>query len=474
MAFLGQNCALPPGEYELSVQFFGSGRLIALSGEKVQAFSIADNSQNSIANPNIRDEIADPDLNTGKKGVSININGFGIRLGGAEKRPACGKITAITRIGCGGRDPQTGLVSYNIMIILVNTPIAQTGSCSFMVQSVVAKTKGELSLSAQKLPLAIASTDTVSYTFRFTPASAKVTDAIFSVRGIWEGNAQALELNPELKLPACNDCGCGTWDNMTLGGAAGVATATSSLNVERGSKTPIIWSCGQLIRFASNYRCSSSVAGCKALTSWDIQRDGSSVQTGKGTNQVSDSFTPSGNGTYTITLNADCGDLSCPNAVYTLIVQDCQPDGPPNPPSDPPKNPVTEVPNTPVDDVLNVIVRVNIPEKDTNEKDKKSEIKGSFYYIIPSEYTGEIVNATDTLFLQIQNSYAPNTKQLNYTLRNLFTDKVSQETRANITNNQGTIRIALPLQNSIIAKGETGLLIVKDYKRYYYITFKRN
>ncbi len=314
----------------------------------------------------------------------------------------------------------------------------------------------------------------VSYTFMYTPASAKATDAQFTMSGTWEGNAMPLELKPALKLPVCLDCSCGTWDNLTVANPPGLASAADAVNSSKyESGKAIAWHCGLPFNFSSTYQCSSGAAECKATTTCDIQKDGTSIKTGSGTNNINDTFTPAGNGTYTITLNADCGGITCPPVVYTVLIKDCQTETPPNPPADPPLNPVTTVPKIPVT-VPPIDVQVNIPASNPKKQNKQPNNTGHFYYIIPPEYTGEVVNAADTLFLQVQNSYAPNTKHLNYTIRNLANDKVSRETKMNIINNQGLIRIALPLQNSGIGKGETGMLMVNDYKRYYYISFKRN
>lgn len=53
LSLLGQECTLPPGEYDLCVQFFGNGPtgLIALSEEKCKAFSIRANEQQNYQAP---------------------------------------------------------------------------------------------------------------------------------------------------------------------------------------------------------------------------------------------------------------------------------------------------------------------------------------------------------------------------------------------------------------------------------------
>jgi hypothetical protein len=55
MALIGQGCTLPPGDYELSVQFFGysNGKTIAFSEEKIKAFSIRGNEQQTYQLPQL-------------------------------------------------------------------------------------------------------------------------------------------------------------------------------------------------------------------------------------------------------------------------------------------------------------------------------------------------------------------------------------------------------------------------------------
>ena len=95
-------------------------------------------------------------------------------------------------------------------------------------------------------------------------------------------------------------------------------------------------------------------------------------------------------------------------------------------------------------------------------------------YSLSVEYPNEVVNVTDTLSFQIDNNYSSGSNKLSYTITNLTNNQVSPLTKLGTKNNQGLIRIHLPLQNSGVARGETGLLTLTDYKKYYYISFKRN
>lgn len=55
VSFIGQDCTLPPGDYELSVQFFGysNGKTIAFSDEKTKPFTVKGNDQQAYQPPAI-------------------------------------------------------------------------------------------------------------------------------------------------------------------------------------------------------------------------------------------------------------------------------------------------------------------------------------------------------------------------------------------------------------------------------------
>ncbi|MEJ7693430.1 SdrD B-like domain-containing protein [Daejeonella sp.] len=130
--------------------------------------------------------------------------------------------------------------------------------------------------------------------------------------------------------------------------------------------------------------------------------------------------------------------------------------------------------------------KVNPELEKEEEKAKLNEpITVNSYHFISDDHTSgiieassndktEIIVAGDTLFLQIENNYSSGSNQFTYTIRNLSNNKTSQLTKLDIKNSQGLIRIALPIQNSVVGKGETGMLTLNDSKKYYYIRFKRN
>jgi hypothetical protein len=119
----------------------------------------------------------------------------------------------------------------------------------------------------------------------------------------------------DVRLPECNTCGCGTWSPLTV---------NRITKYQCGVRTEIPWKCGQPFNFISAYQCSPNNESCQAKTSWVIAKDGTNIKTGNGTGNIGDSFTPAGNGTYTLTLNAVCNGIDCPPCIYTIVVKDCK------------------------------------------------------------------------------------------------------------------------------------------------------
>ena len=96
------------------------------------------------------------------------------------------------------------------------------------------------------------------------------------------------------------------------------------------------------------------------------------------------------------------------------------------------------------------------------------------YHSITSDYSSKVVDIKDTLFIQIENNYSSGSNQLSYTIRNLSNNKTTQPIPFDNKDAKGLVRITLPIQNSIIAKGETGMLTVSYSGQYYYLSFRRN
>lgn len=657
VGLLGQACILPPGNYEISVQFFGdhNGKTIPLSNEKIKSFTIeASLPAESAQKPG--DAGVASDAQNNKPGFAVSVGGLGnIVFGGAKKKVIyCGKITSATRIRCAGNNPQTGAPSFYITMVITNSPVDRVKSCDFMVNAITPEKQGDISSTTEKLPLTIAANASVTYSFKYTPLNLRDDSAKFSIRGTWNGDARnPLELEPELKLPPCVTCDCGSWSPLAVNQSlkfeygdkniiswkcnqpfsfntiykcaasgqpcdastsweiakdgvsiktgegtndivdtftpAANGTYTITLNAscngikcppsvytiavedcktcdcgawsplavnnavkfENAVKNTIAWKCGQPFSFTSVYQCGQNSQGCQATTTWQIAKDGVSIKTGSGNGEAADSFTPTGNGTYIIALNAACNGIKCPPAVYTVVVEDCTtcdcgnwisplvnirandsavstlkcgesatvskgsysitvPDfncipkdtscavsyswsvrGGPVAVNGTRKTFVYNferagiytIEITPVcggkkctvckfqlivDDSM---IRVNAEK---SEPKKQLATLQHWYYVIRPEYSGEIVYAKDTLFLQVENNYSSGSNQLTYTIRNLSNDKSSRPAKLPVASSQGLIRVALPLQNSVVQSGETGMLIMNDFKKYYYISFKRN
>jgi hypothetical protein len=112
--------------------------------------------------------------------------------------------------------------------------------------------------------------------------------------------------------PSPDSCKCGEW---------GLLVVNKERNYACGNK--IGWHCNQLFNFTTTYQCRTNDKTCQAATSWEIKRDGLSIKTGTGTNIITDGFTPTSNGIYTIILNATCNGIKCPLCTYTIVVKDC-------------------------------------------------------------------------------------------------------------------------------------------------------
>ncbi|MFI5138271.1 MAG: hypothetical protein ACHQIM_10625, partial [Sphingobacteriales bacterium] len=119
-----------------------------------------------------------------------------------------------------------------------------------------------------------------------------------------------------ISIKDCPTCDCGNWRPLKV-----IQLGARVAGFECGSN--IQWKCNQPFSFTSTYLCNSNGQSCRAIMSWEIARDGVSIKTGNGTNTITDSFTPTGNGAYTITLYAVCNGIKCPPCTYTVVVADC-------------------------------------------------------------------------------------------------------------------------------------------------------
>lgn len=440
-ALLMEECALPPGDYELSVQFFGysDGKTAALSEEKIKKFSIKSGESDN-----------------GKNSISLNIGGIGVVFGGRKQTAVCGTITSFTKVTCAGTDKKTGLPDYAITVKMVNKPVQKDKACTFILNSVTALSEGNvLPNGRQNLPLKIASNDSVSYSFIFTPASLNSLYAKFSITGNWNGDAAAtVEMEPALTLQQCAVCGCGSWTNLTVGNA-GAATK----KFECGDKVEIPWKCGQPFSFSCNFQCAGAVK-CDAVTAWQIQKDGVSVKTGGG-NNINDSFIPTDNGIYSIILSAACGSLQCQSCTYTIIVKDCKTVTPP---------PVT-VPE------VTTVITVTPPVLVVKNTDtaKSGSVAGKYYYDLDTEPSYAITEIFDkTLNVQFTNSYA-SVENIKVNIYNSASGVLLTPTAirsSKLFSTTGLNRMTVNLSDYKLEQGRPYYFMVSVYSTNYHLKFK--
>ena len=114
------------------------------------------------------------------------------------------------------------------------------------------------------------------------------------------------------EAPPVDVCDCGKWNPLVVQNAAGTKRYDCGNEIEGR--------CNQSFNFSSAYQCNPNNKDCQAKVNWTITKDGSPYSSGTGTTGA---FTPTANGTYTITLEADCNGVKCPPCVYKIIVRDC-------------------------------------------------------------------------------------------------------------------------------------------------------
>jgi hypothetical protein len=107
--------------------------------------------------------------------------------------------------------------------------------------------------------------------------------------------------------PACN---CGPWGGITV--------QNSPKRYNCGSI--IEWKCKELFNFSTNYQCVPGSTRCQATTSWVIKKGSTVIKTGNSNFNITDNFTPTTSGSYTIILYAVCNGKKCEPCNYTINV----------------------------------------------------------------------------------------------------------------------------------------------------------
>ena len=106
----------------------------------------------------------------------------------------------------------------------------------------------------------------------------------------------------------CLSCDCGNWSPIEI----------NKIRYDCGGRMD--WKCNEPINFSNTYQCNPNTEKCKAETSWEIARNGQPIQAGSGS---ADSYTPTSNGFYTLSLNAYCNGIECEPCIYTFVVDGC-------------------------------------------------------------------------------------------------------------------------------------------------------
>ena len=126
-------------------------------------------------------------------------------------------------------------------------------------------------------------------------------------------NPQCWNYSKEFTIGCCVDekpCDCGTWSTLLING----------VKFKCGNETPIKLRCNKPVAFSNSYQCSPNDKTCQAETKWEVTKDGSSFSSGNGS---SGTFTPTSNGTYTLTTYSNCNGKECKPCITTFIVEDC-------------------------------------------------------------------------------------------------------------------------------------------------------
>jgi hypothetical protein len=147
----------------------------------------------------------------------------------------------------------------------------------------------------------------------FTPIANGTYEIIFSAD--CNGNKCESCVSTFVVKACSTTCDCGIWSQLIA----------NELKYDCGSKMLIPLSCKQAFNFEIAYQCSPNDTSCKAKIIWEIRKDGNPnpISSGVGTNNISNNFIPTSNGTYVLTLYAECNDQKCEPCIFTFLVTDC-------------------------------------------------------------------------------------------------------------------------------------------------------
>ena len=284
VSYLGKECVLTPGDYELCVRFFGDGPvgLAPLCDEKCKPFTIIAHDQQSYQAPQ---PIAP--ANESELSESVMVQPIIFRWIPVTPRPQ-EPVTYRLKVWQ-LMQGQNGTQAMN-----VNQPVF-TKDVENITQTVVTN----LLTGSCTLP--------------------NLCSFIWNVQAIGREEKPIGE-NNGLSKPyvfSAITCECGTWGSLLVQNGAIVLKYDGESKIE--------WKCNQPFNFSGSYRSTPNNDRCQAKTAWNIRSgEGSVIKTGTGSGNISDSCRFTSNGSYTLTLNGACNGKTCNPSVYTIVVNDCQ------------------------------------------------------------------------------------------------------------------------------------------------------
>jgi len=132
-----------------------------------------------------------------------------------------------------------------------------------------------------------------------------------------------------IKIPQCpqqTTCDCGRWGELHTSQTLNPNTPPFIGNFVCGSQFKAY--CGIPLTFGISFSCLPlNNPNCLETLSWKIEKDNVILNSGSnaGLPNITGVFTPSENGTYTLTFTSTCNGVVCPPCVYTIIVENCCP-----------------------------------------------------------------------------------------------------------------------------------------------------